>query len=98
MATVHSGPVRQVQDAFDDSQDVQVEIWHTNYVKRTDPDTAEDTLDDLLVVVGDMAIENRTDSNWDELRIEGPTQPEYLVIDGQQYRAEQIRLVMTVYV
>lgn len=99
VATVHGGPFGQEEVVFGDGEpDVVVTLLHTNYARRDDPDVAEDEMDALLVATAQLAADNQKDGsgNWHELRLLD-TEPDYYVVDGQQYRAEQIRLEFKIY-
>jgi len=99
VATVHGDLYEQEIDTFGGAtQDVTVRLLHTNFVKRDNADAAEDTLDDLLQAVGQVVAANRVDSqgNWQELHLER-AQPDYVIVDGEQYRSDEVTLVFTVY-
>lgn len=99
VATVHGGPFGQEEVVFGDGEpDVLVTLLHTNLIRRDAPSVAEDDLDDLLVATAQLVADNQKDSagNWHELRLVD-TAPDYYEVDGQQYRAEQIRLEFKIY-
>jgi hypothetical protein len=99
IATVHNGGVEFPSETFGGDEDAVMELLVTNYVKRDEPDAAEDTLDDLLAAVVDVVKVNRKSAGyWARLEVSGPTEPDYYVVDGVQYRAELIRLQATIYV
>lgn len=100
VSTVHNGGVEFPSETFGGGdEDAVMELLVTNYVKREDADAAEDTLDALLIALVDVVKANRKDDgNWDRLVVNGPTEPDYYVVDGVQYRAEIIRLQATIYV
>lgn len=99
VATVHGGPVDFPLMTFGGDEDAEIELWVTNFVKRDDAAAAEDSLDALLLAVGDVVVANRKDAGfWNELFLRGPTEPDYPTIDGVQYRSELVRVVATVYV
>ena len=98
VATVHSGPVEwENLTAARALQVVRMTLLVTNYMKRDDAEDAEDQLDALLATVVGLVNDNaRVASIWNDLRITG-TEPDYYLVDGEQYRAEVIRVEATVY-
>lgn len=98
VATVHSGGVETPQETFGGDEDVEMELLVTNFVKREEVDAAEDALDDLLVALIEVVLANDTAAGyWNDLQIRGATEPDYVMVDGEQYRSESVRVVATVY-
>lgn len=100
VATVHNGPVNWqalTSRRSGGKANYQMTFLVTNLVKREDTGDAEDQLDDLLVALLDLVEKNpKAPGLWLDLRAQGPTEPDYFIIDGQQYRGEVVRLVATV--
>lgn len=96
MATVHSGPVRTIEEAFGERKLLQIGIIVTNLVKRDDAAMAEDTLDALLEKVVQLMADNQSDAEWEYVEIED-TLPDYVTVDGVEYRAEIIPLWPTIF-
>jgi hypothetical protein len=100
VATLHNAPLTWEALAAGWAPDMyQAEIWLTNYVRRgpdDDSDTAESALDTLLAAAMAVVAANRTSVNWTELTMLPPTEPDYVMVDGVQYRAERMRLQFTV--
>lgn len=96
VATVHSGPVRTVEEAFGGRKLLQLGVVVTNFVKRDDAAAAEDTLDTLLEAVVQLMADNQNDDLWEYVEVDD-TQPDYLTIDGVAYRVETIPLWPTVF-
>lgn len=96
VATVHSGPVRTIDEAFGGKKLLQTGVVVTNFVKRDDAATAEDALDTLLEKVIQLMADNQNDSEWEYVEVDD-TLPDYVTVDGVQYRAEIIPLWPTVY-
>ena len=96
VATVHSGPVRTIEEAFGERKLLQIGIIVTNLVKRDDAAMAEDTLDALLEKVVQLMADNQSDAEWEYVEIED-TLPDYVTVDGVEYRAEIIPLWPTIF-
>lgn len=98
-ATVHSGAMDWANVTGQRGvQVVTMEFLVTNFVKRHDPAAAEDQLDSLLATVVELVnLHRQALGKWDDLRIVGPTEPDYYLVDGEQYRGELIRVEATIY-
>jgi len=99
VATLHDGPLDWEFLAAGYTPDVyKAEIWLTNYVRRgpdDDADAAETMLDTLFAAVAGIVAANRKGTYWTLLDLAPPTEPDYAMVDGIQYRSERIRLVFT---
>ncbi|MBN2389892.1 MAG: hypothetical protein JXR84_04170 [Anaerolineae bacterium] len=99
VATLHDGPLDWELLAAGYTPDVyKAEIWLTNYVRRgpdDDTDTAETALDTLFAAVAGVVAASRKTTNWTLVDMASPTEPDYSMVDGVQYRSERIRLVFT---
>lgn len=96
VVTVHSGPVRTIDETFEGHRLLQMGVVVTNFVKRDDASSAEDTLDTLLQAVVQVVSDNQDDALWEYVEIDD-TEPDYVTVDGVAYRIEIIPLWPTVY-
>ena len=63
--------------------------------KRIEEDATEDYLDDLGDDVRDVLDNNYRNATWKALRVDQEfSQMDYVTVEGQQYRREQIRIVV----
>ena len=99
VATLHDGPLEWEFLAAGYTPDVyKAEIWLTNYVRRgadDDSDAAEAALDTLFQAVAGVVAANRAATNWTLCDLVPATEPDYVMVDGVQYRSERIRLMFT---
>lgn len=100
VVTLHDGPLDWEYLAAGHTPDAySAEIWLTNYVRRgpnDNVDTAETALDTLFAAAAAVIKANRTGTGWTEVWLTPPTQPDYAMVDGVQYRLEQLRLIFVV--
>lgn len=94
VATVHNGPASfEFLAAGHTPTAYFYEFVVTNLVRRG-PDDAEDAaeaaLDALLEAILDVVNANRRTDEWTLLDLVGPTEPDYYMVDGVQYRAEAV--------
>lgn len=98
VATVHGGGVGTGQDVFGSDLGRTVRLLVTNFVKRRDGAASEGNLDELLVAVLDLIKTNYKDAgNWLALEVEGASEPDYYLINGEQYRGETITVAALVW-
>ncbi len=100
VATLHNAPLVWEALAAGFAPDLyEAEIWLTNYVRRGPEDdsaAAEALLDDLLEAAFAVVAANRIGAAWSEVVLVPPTEPDYAIVDGVQYRMERLRLLFTV--
>jgi hypothetical protein len=99
VVTIHNGPVDWAPLTGQRRlQQVTMTLLVTNYVKRGDAEDAEDVLDALLARLVALVNANRqVPDAWNDLRVRGPTAPDYYLVDGEQYRAEVVEVEATSY-
>lgn len=91
--TVHSDGNRS---DFTDYAREYHRFWVTWYWLRDDPDTTEDALDDLAAAVRQTLIDNTEAAGyWQDLIFDEEfSEASYVIIDGNQYRSERLRVTV----
>lgn len=71
-------------------------FWLRTYWRRDDPDTTEDAIDDLSQAIRQTLIDNTEVSGyWSDLAFDDEfSEMAYVIIDGVQYRSEQMRVTV----
>lgn len=71
-------------------------FWVTMFWERDDPDTTEDSMDDLSVAVRQTLIDNTEVAGyWHDLIFDSDfSELAYVIIDGVQYRTERLRVTV----
>lgn len=90
--TVHSDGTRRLySDYVQEMHRFVVSIL----VKRVDDDTSEDLIDDLELLTVQKLADNAQHTYWQDLEIDPDfSQMDYPLIEGIQYRREQLRLTV----
>lgn len=74
-------------------------FWLRTYWHRDDPDTTEDGIDDLAQAIRQTLINNAELANyWNDILFDDEfSEVTYVLIDNNQYRTEQMRVILKVY-